>query len=152
VLEEQSRLRAEPAHMTRRLDVRYPGLFTLLGYDMPRTSFRPGERIRIVFYYRVDAETQRNLFFNVFFQGPTGYPIPPHFHADHYPLNGRYFTYMWRAGEVLRDECEIVIPADIRHPVQLDFGLAVLDGPQRVPFDGDARGDRLLPLTQVTIR
>jgi len=146
-----NRLPREPSHMTRRLDLRYRGLFTVLGFDMPRTRFEPGERIPMTFYYRVEGETDRNLFFYVNIEGPPGYPVPPHFHSHHYPMNGRYGTPEWRAGEILRDPVEMIIPEDIRHPVTLHITLSVLDGRTPLPFDGDTRGDRVFDLAQVEI-
>ena len=120
--------------MTSRLDAQYPGLFTLLGYDLPETSFSPGERIAMDFYYRVDARIDKDLFFFVNLEGPPGFPIPPHFHAHHYPIHGRYRTTDWRRGEILRDSVQMVIPREIRHPVDLRVTLTVLDGNYPLEF------------------
>ncbi|MFW6050844.1 MAG: sulfatase-like hydrolase/transferase [Myxococcota bacterium] len=150
---DRNRLDEPPRSMTRRLDARYPG-FTLLGFDMPETSFEPGERIAMTFYYRVEAPIDDNLFFMVDIKGPQGYRVPPHFHAHHFPMNGRYRTYDWRTGEILRDPVEMIVPEDIRHPVTLRIDLAVLDGRRRwVPFeDAAGREGNVLDLAEVRIR
>lgn len=127
----RARLPAPPMVMTARLDARWDS-FTFLGYDLPRRTYHPAERIPLVLYFRADETTQRNYRFEVYFQPPPGFEMPPHFHAGHYPLNGRYFTNQWRAGEVLRDEAEMVVPHDIPHPVHLLMKMAVrdADGPE----------------------
>ncbi|MCS6799315.1 MAG: sulfatase-like hydrolase/transferase [Myxococcota bacterium] len=152
VVVARNRLPSEPSRMGRRLGVRYPGHFTLLGYDLERTEYEPGERIRVDFYFRVDASIDRSLFFEVLLRPPAGYPLPPHFHGGHYPMNGCLFTHDWRAGEVLRDPVEIVIPTDLRVPVEMDLVLVVRDGAARLPFEGDDRGDRVLPLGRLRFR
>ncbi|MGF1466289.1 MAG: sulfatase-like hydrolase/transferase [Sandaracinaceae bacterium] len=119
------RLRSPPARMSHPLDVRVPGLFTILGYDLPRTVFRPGDRIPLTFYYRVDGETALDLFFRVNVEGPRGYVVPPHFHALHFPLHGRYPTHRWRRGELLRDAVPMVVPPDIQTPAELWLTLSV---------------------------
>jgi arylsulfatase A-like enzyme len=149
---DQNRLERPPASMTRHLDVRYPG-FTLLGFDMPESTFAPGDRIRMTFYYRVDARMDDSLFFYVDIKGPPGYRVPPHFHAHHYPMNGRYHTHQWRPGEILRDPIEMIVPKDIRRPVTLQIDLAIRD-PRRqfVPFHGPEGTGTILDLAEIEVR
>jgi arylsulfatase A-like enzyme len=149
---EQNRLPREPSTMTRRLDARYPG-FTLLGFDLPETTVRPGDRIGMTFYYRVDARMDDSLFFYVNIKGPPGYRVPPHFHAYHYPMNGRYHTHQWRPGEILRDPVQMIVPRDIRRPTTLRINLAVRDSKrQLVPFRGPSDGGTVLELAEVNVR
>ena len=122
---QQNRLTARPQRMSHPLDLRVPGMFTILGFDLPRTSFRPGETIPLTFYYRADETTDADVFFRVTIEGPAGYRVPPHFHAMHYPLHSRYHTNQWRAGEILRDPTPIVIPRDIDVPANLHISLAL---------------------------
>lgn len=147
-----ARLPAEPVNMTARLDAQFPGLFTMLGYDLPETSFRPGERIAMDFYYRVDARIDKDLFFYVNLEGPPGFPIPPHFHAHHYPIHGRYRTTDWRRGEILRDSVQMVIPREIRHPVDLRVTLTVLDGNYPLEFRSPRTAGTVIEVGRVTIR
>src|SRR5690606_777899 len=58
-------LREPPARMTHPLGLRYPGLFTVLGCDVPRTTVRLGEALDVTCYYRVDGTTDDDLFFRV---------------------------------------------------------------------------------------
>jgi arylsulfatase A-like enzyme len=148
----RARLSAPPPNMTRRLDARYADAITLIGFDLPRTTFAPNERIPLTLYLRADREIERNLFFEVTFEGPPGYPVPPHFHAAHYPLHGNYFTNEWRAGEVLRDAAEIVVPHDIQRPVKLRMRLAVRDGASVLPYRMATGTGFTLDLAEVEVR
>ena len=148
----EARLAAEPANMTARLDAQFPGMFTLLGYDLPETTFRPGERIAVDFFYRVDASITKDLFFYVNIEGPAGYPVPPHFHAHHYPIHGRYRTTDWRPGEILRDSVQMVIPRDIRHPVELRVTLTVLDAQFPVEYRTPTGAGVTIEVGRVQIR
>jgi hypothetical protein len=148
----RARMAAPPATMTRRLDARFADAVTLLGFDLPRTTFAPEERIPLTLYLRADRETERNLFFEVTFEGPPGYAVPPHFHAAHYPLHGNYFTSEWRAGEVLRDTAEIVVPHNIQRPVRLRMRLAVRDGAAVLPYRTAGGTGMVMDLAEIDVR
>jgi arylsulfatase A-like enzyme len=128
VFVEENRLRQVPEGITHRTDIQYPGMFTVIGFDLPRTRFTPGERIPLTFYYRVDAKIDSDLFFMVDLRGPPGVQLPPHFHAWHYPLHSRYPTTRWEPGEIVRDPTPIVIPTELQVPIQLRLFLRVRDG------------------------
>lgn len=147
-----NRLDAPPARMTHPLDVTFPGMFRVLGFDIERTRYRPGERIPMTFYYEVLDDIDRDLFFYVDIEGPPGYAHVHDFHAHHYPLNGHYRTYQWRAGEILRDPVDMVIPHDIRHPVTMKVTLRVLEDRRTVPFVIGGREQTMLHLVDVEIR
>lgn len=133
----QNRLDSVPAGISHRRSVRYPGMFTLAGFDLPRTRFSPGDHIPLTFYYRVDAPISRDLFFLVDIEPPPGVRLPAHFHAWHYPLHSRYPTTRWEPGEVVRDPTPIVIPDEVAAPVRLGLYLRVRDGGTLIEaFDG----------------
>ena len=144
----EARLPEAPTHIGHRLDLRVPGHFTLLGLDEPRASYRFGDRIAMTFYYQVDEETTDDLVFHVRILGPPGYVVPRHFEAFHSPLNGRYRTNQWKAGEFLRDPVELVMPPDLRHPVHLALHLRVLRGGRPIAFS-DGRTE--IPLAEVDV-
>lgn len=146
----QNILPAPPADMTQRLNVRVADTFTILGYDLPKTRYRPGENIAITFYYRVDSTTTHDYFFYVDPKFPAGYPPPPQFHGHHFPMNGNYKTNEWREGEILRDHVEIVIRPDMK-PVTLELMLSVLEGRRRVELEPDEDHDNLLKLGDIEV-
>jgi hypothetical protein len=118
-------LAGPPGRLSNPTRVVYPGLFTVLGWNIPRTTYTPGEVIPIDLYYRVDHETDLDLFFRIDFEGPPGYRVLPHFHGNHYPLDSHYHTDQWREGQILRDPVPIVIPADSDAPARLTLTLTV---------------------------
>ncbi len=147
------RLARPPASMTRRLDLRFPGELTVLGYDLPRRTLAPGATIPLSFYYRVDGDIARDLFFYVDIEGPPGFPEIPHFHGRHYPLDGRYHTNDWQPGEILRDPVRIRIPPDVHPPLTLKLTFAVLDeNRRRVAFEGPSGTTTQIDLDEIEIR
>ncbi len=141
-----------PAQLTKRLDVTFDETLTLLGYDLPRTTFAPNERIPVTLYWRAESEPEASYFIELTFEGPPGYAVPPHFHAAHIPVNGRFPTERWREGDVVRDACEIVVPHNIPRPVHLRMRLLVKDGAMPVSYTGARGGGTVLPLAEIDVR
>lgn len=141
-----------PARMTKRIDATFDETLTLLGYDLPRTTFAPNERIPVTLYWRAESEPEASYFVELTFEGPPGYVVPPHFHAAHIPVNGRFPTERWREGDVVRDACEIVVPHNIPRPVHLRMRLVVKDGALPVAYAGPRGGGTVLPLAEIDVR
>ena len=87
-------------------------------------------------YFQVAHETDSNIYFVMQLEGPPGVQLPGHMHGDHYPMNGRYFTTMWRPGEILRDPVAITIPRTIQHPITLRLTLRQSEGGGYVDWQG----------------
>lgn len=124
----------------RPLGIAYEGLFTVTGIDLPDRAYHPGDRIPLTFYYRVDGETDRDLFFVADLLGPPGVRLPAHFHAWHYPLHSHHHTDRWERGTFIRDPTPIVVPRDVPAPVELQLVLTVRDG--AAPLEGVRDGVR----------
>ena len=124
-----NRLSAEPDHMDHRLDASIPGEFTILGFDLPQREYRRGERIPMTFYYRADSNISNDYFFKIGFTGPPGSRVPSDFHGSHHPVNGRYNTNQWKAGDIIRDSILIWVPDTVRVPVEVTIHLSVSSGP-----------------------
>lgn len=122
----RNRLPAAPKRMTRTLGLRYP-FFVLLGYDLPRTTYRRGEVIRMTFYYKVLRRTDESARFRIEFGLPSNVDVL-FFQGEHEPLQGFYPTTQWRPGEILRDEVAVpvptFIPATLDVPVRLRVGIS----------------------------
>ena len=148
---DANRLEELPAQMDEELNVVYPGLFRVAGYDIESRTVAPGDRIQMDLYYEVLGETTRDFFFVLDIKGPEGFLVPPHFHAHHYPINGRYKTFQWRDGEILRDPVEMVVPRDIRAPVELELQLTILDDRRPIPAR-DPEGSTILTIPLGSVR
>lgn len=146
----QNILAEAPATMTERLDLDVQGVFRVLGYELPDRPIRRGEALPITLYYEVERATDENYFFLVEAELPPGHPPLGHMHAEHYPLNGRYPTTMWNAGEILRDHCEITLPTELRPGTSLEITFAIRDGDRRLVRFSDGRS--LVSLGRVTVQ
>lgn len=149
----QHTLAEAPSRMTHPLGLHYPGMFTVLGCDVPDTTIVPGGTLGVICYYRVEGEMDANLVFRLMLEGPRGYPVPRDMHAMHVPLNGRYPTNQWRAGEILRDPTPIPIPRTASAPVDLWLTLAVEDraGHQLLSYEQHGRSGSRARITLVQL-
>jgi arylsulfatase A-like enzyme len=145
--EESATDRIVSSHVRRRawtyehpVEIDYDGLFTVTGIDLPDRVYHPGERIPLTFYYRVEGETERDLFFVADLIGPPGARLPAHFHAWHYPIHSHHHTDRWERGTYIRDPTPIVVPRDVPAPVELTLTLTVRDND--VPVEGVRGGVR----------
>jgi len=145
-----------PSRMTHPLDLHYPGLFTVLGCDIPETEVEAGGTLDVTCYYRVDAETDHDLFIRLILEGPRGYAVPRDMHAMHYPLHGRYRTNQWRRGEIIRDPSPIPIPSTAGAPADLRLSIAVEQrepAPWRlIAFEQQGRPGTTARITNIRIR
>jgi arylsulfatase A-like enzyme len=145
----QNILAEAPATMTQRLDLGVDGAFRVLGYELPDRPVRRGGALPITLYYEVERATDENYFFLVEAELPPGHPPLGHMHAEHYPLNGRYPTTMWNAGEVLRDHCEITLPNELRPGTSLEITFAIRNEDRRLVRFSDGRS--IVSLGRVTV-
>lgn len=107
----------------RRVGLRYDDRLAIEACETPTRPVRPGETFHVVCYLRCLAPMDDDLKVVVWFQGPTR--PPSDFHGIHVPLNGRYHTNQWRAGELLRDVVGVVVPPDIVTPSRWEIQVAV---------------------------
>ncbi|MFO0651416.1 MAG: sulfatase-like hydrolase/transferase [Polyangiales bacterium] len=106
------------------LRTRFADVVELLGYDMPVKSFAIGTPLHFTLYWRVMRRTADPYWINVYFVPEDNQPIWPHFHARHFPIQGRYTTTEWIPGEYLRDEISLLVEREMR-PVRLRVRLTV---------------------------
>jgi len=134
------------------LDMQYDAGFRIVGYTIDTRELRPGDRLHVELYFEVLDEIEEDYFFYLDIKGPDGYVVPAHFHGHHFPLEGRYKTFQWRAGEKLRDPVEIVVPRQMRTPVTMELNLTVLE--DHIPIGyrtANGRGAHTMPLGELEI-
>ncbi len=117
-----------------------------LGYDLDKTSVRPGGTLHLTLYWQALARME------------TSYTVFVHLidgqnriwgQEDHPPVKGTYPTTGWLPGEVVIDEYEIVVDATATAgEYQIEVGMYDLATMQRLPaFDEQGNplpGDRIL--------
>lgn len=81
----------------------------LLGYDMPLRQVAPGEPLAVTLYWRTldSLDTDYTVFVHLI--GPEGL-VAQH---DSLPDSGAAPTSTWQVGEVIKDDVELLIPADV---------------------------------------
>ncbi len=128
---------ASPAEVAPQhpVDVTYPELARLLGYDVAPDPLYPGDVLEVTLYWQVLEETNRDyvLFLQVF--GREGERIGG---RDTHPGLGRYPTSRWRAGEVIADTVPVPLAADAKAPaaLRLDLGLYLPGSPRLIAANG----------------
>ena len=128
---------ASPAEVAPQhpVDVTYPELARLLGYDVAPDPLYPGDVLEVTLYWQVLEETNRDyvLFLQVF--GREGERIGG---RDTHPGLGRYPTSRWRAGEVIADTVPVPLAANAEAPaaLRLDLGLYLPGSPRLIAANG----------------
>jgi hypothetical protein len=83
--------------------------FTLLGYQLGRDKASAGETIPLTLFWRADQKPSRDYTFKIQFGNVA---------TDAFPLaNLQFPTSVWRAGEIVRGQYAITIPASAREGV-----------------------------------
>lgn len=147
----KNRISELPQQISNRTDINFGGLFTFLGADIPKRSFSVGDRIPIDLYFRVNEETRKNLLLHVDLVGPDGYRYHD-FHAHHFPINGRYRTFEWKRGELLRDPVQIVVPPGVRRPITMKVQFSVRDHNKPISFHPNESGQSYINLGEIRIK
>ncbi|HSM56572.1 MAG TPA: hypothetical protein VK879_10495, partial [Candidatus Sulfomarinibacteraceae bacterium] len=80
----------------------------LEGYDLEPQPAQPGDTLALTLYWRATAQPDRD--YTVFVHLLSGHEQIGG--ADGPPLSGEYPTGLWRAGDVVGDQRELLLPAD----------------------------------------
>jgi 4-amino-4-deoxy-L-arabinose transferase-like glycosyltransferase len=134
------------------LEVNLGNKVELLGYDLDRTSAKPGESLHLTLYWRalVDMDASYTVFTHLL-----GGDNRIWGQKDSVPKAGTYPTTLWVEGEVVADEYEIIVKSDAP-PGQymIEVGMYLPQSGQRLPVldeSGQVQADRVL-LETVEIR
>jgi hypothetical protein len=104
------------------LEVEYPGLGKLLGYDLSPAAAVPGETLSVTLYWQATGET--TVDHPIFMQLVDGDGVRVAGRDTHTGL-GRYPTSRWQPGQVIADAIPLPIPDDAVGPtgLRLNIGL-----------------------------
>jgi hypothetical protein len=123
------------------LEADFGGEIRLLGYEVGEA--RAGQPFSLTLYWQARREMEEDYTVFVHLLDPQSGAILTQ--VDEMPQRGTYPTSLWMAGEVVRDEHTLVLPALAPGAYSLRVGLYVKETGRRLPV-GD-RSFLLLPLT-----
>ena len=111
----------------------------IIGYEINKQRFDPGEEIELTLYYKVLKEMDKN--WKVFFHFDVYSGALPHsFKLDDYPQQGYLPTTKWTPGMILKDTFKVAVPK--AHPgggVKIYTGF--YEGNTRMEVDRESFND-----------
>ncbi len=95
------------------------GPFTLLGYQLIRNKASAGERVPLTLFWRAEQAPGKDYLFQPVFGDVAGEPLAL--------ANSAFPTSQWRAGEIVRGQYSIALPASLPSGA-MSLGLLLSDG------------------------
>jgi hypothetical protein len=129
-------LAAPPVQLRFPVKASFEGQIALLGYDVPKTRFRPGEPVAITMYWKALTDVADNwqIFMHL---DPEGVDdgVARGF-GDHYPVFGLYPTHAWKAGQVVRDQVTLTLAPNM-NKAKAEVWVGLYIGDRRAKLAGD---------------
>ncbi|MES1157816.1 MAG: carbohydrate-binding family 9-like protein, partial [Haliangium ochraceum] len=116
------------------------GKVVYLGLDVDPPSPLPGKEVKLTHYWKVVASPGEGWRVFTHIEGPNHQGF---INADHGPVGGKYPVSQWKAGQIIRDEHTVTLPATFSHQSMIVF-TGLWRGPARLavktgPSDGANR-------------
>jgi len=127
------------------LQVNLGNQVTLLGYDLTPLMVKPGEPLHLTLYWQARKKMEKDytVFTHLLDEKEQVWA-----QKDNQPLGDDYPTSIWGAGEVIKDDYELLVEADApTGEYQIEVGMYELVTGQRLSIldeDGQPQGDRVL--------
>ncbi len=115
----------------------------LLGYNI-ESGFRPGDGLHLTLFWQALREMDRDYTVFVHLNDETGRIRGQ---SDSQPVDGLYPTGRWEKGEIVRDQYEVLIPAEAPPGAyRLEVGMYLAETGERLPVSGQGedRGDSVV--------
>jgi hypothetical protein len=129
VEEYVSKVAPSPANA---LDASFGGKVKLLGYDVDRSEWQPGDTLRVTWYWQAVEPLEKGWALFTRIEGPAGRQLDQNGNST---LRWLYGPDRWRVGEYVRDVQLLHLPDDWTDDVaQLYVGVA--REAERLPLDG----------------
>ncbi|MCL4459168.1 MAG: glycosyltransferase family 39 protein [Chloroflexi bacterium] len=123
------------------------GKVRLVGYDLDPVELTPGQGLRLILYWQSQQKMSANYTVFTHLLDADGRLISQ---QDNQPLNGTYPTSLWDEGEFVRDEYQLVIPANTPPGLyHIEVGMYLPETGQRLKMP---QGDSLLLSQEVHVR
>ena len=86
------------------------GRVELLGYNLSLLTFRPGDSLPLTLFWRAESDLDEDYFILLQLQveGGTSWML----HRER-PADGSYPTTLWEQGEIVREQLDVRVPADV---------------------------------------
>jgi hypothetical protein len=122
--------------------IQFDNLVTLLGYDVNKTSFQPGESLDVSLYWQVDAQPPGNYLLFLHLMDSAGTMVAQ---RDTHPGLGNFPSSLWQPGDRFVDHIRLYVPETAYAPETgtLSIGLYAPDSYRLAVSDasGQAIGD-----------
>src|SRR5215831_16087572 len=105
------------------------GKVTYIGLDTEGQTIEPGKDFKLTHYWKMVASPGDGWKTFVHLEGPNHGSFV---NADHVPVKGKYPVAAWKAGEIIRDEHTIRLPANWSAPT-VNVYVGLWRGPSRLP-------------------
>lgn len=120
-----------PPRPQTRLDARFAGVGTLVGFDLPDRAYHPGEAVPLTLYWRSDGSIPMSYTVFVHLLDAQSHVVGQ---RDEPPVHGSRPTTSWVAGEYVTDEHDVPIAAGVpAGRYRIEVGLYDPRTGQRVP-------------------
>jgi hypothetical protein len=104
------------------------GKVVYLGMDFDPATAVPGKEIKLTHYWRAVASPGDGWRVFTHIEGPNHQGF---INADHGPVGGKYPVSQWKAGQIIRDEHTITLPANWTHESAIVY-VGLWRGPTRL--------------------
>jgi hypothetical protein len=122
----------------------------LLGYNI-ESGFRPGDNIHLTLFWQCLEEMEQSYTVFIHLLDAQDNIVAQ---KDNPPVDGFYPTIKWEAGEIVRDQYDLVIPSDVPPgEYRLKVGMYLAETGERLSVldDGVPLPDNQIPLQPVVI-
>ncbi len=143
----------EPEISRSMENVSFAGDLSLLGFDLPATTWAPGDVVPLTLYWRTARQTTLDAqVFVHLYDAEGGTPVTQ---ADGWSYYGTRPPYTWFPGEIIEDPITLSLPEDIAPgDYVLKTGLYFPDGSGRLAVyqDGVLQEEDRVLLTTIEVR
>jgi hypothetical protein len=106
------------------------GKIVYIGMDAEPAVVEPGHDVKLTHYWKMVVPPGEGWKIFTHLNGPNGQPF---INTDHAPVKGKYPVTQWKAGEIIRDEHTIRLPATWTHEQLMVYTGLWRTGGSRMP-------------------
>ncbi len=115
---------AEDASIPNQVNISFDHLVTLLGYDLSKTSIRPGEFIDLELYWEVTGKPPGNYLLFVHLIDSAGTIVAQ---RDTHPGLGNFASSLWRPGDRFAETIRLYMPETAYTPERAEISVGLYE-------------------------